>query len=195
MLQMSTTVQGASTTRLHASQRRGGGRTANSKASGITTVTRWFANSAFSKTQTRAAMIAHTPRITASSVRVRSARTPMTAVAISPSATATTMMPSRSTSSDVSLPSWNGLLYSGPLPVWYAIDWSYTRPSPHGSAVANHTTTAVPSASSMSRHLRAEYIHHAMGTSAEPTSGFTASAHPTSTPINSARDALGASRY
>src|SRR5262249_19580921 len=106
------------------------------------------------------------------------------------------MIPSRSGTSDVSLPSWNAFEYDGPLPVWYVIACAHTRPRPHGNAVANQVTIATPPATPRSpgrfrihdRSLAAPSVaplrphsHQTTGTSAGKTRGLTASAAPTST--------------
>ena len=59
---------------------------------------------------------------------------------------AATTSRSRLASVEESLRSWLTLAYRGPAPLLYATDCCQTRLSPHGSADANHTAIAAPTA-------------------------------------------------
>src|SRR5262249_39151194 len=73
----------------------------------------------------------------------------------------------------------------------YEIDWSQTRPSPHGSAAPSATTTAAPAAYATSRGRRRDRSRSATASAAGPASALTTMAAPSNAPATTARPLVG----
>src|SRR5690348_18177646 len=107
--------------------------------------------------------------------------------AVSPSATALTSTRSRSNNTRQTVVAFASGATGPPLSRWNSIDWSHTRASPHGTAVATQTKTAV---ATNALRLRPP-THIRTGTIAGNINGLVASAAPRSAPGNVARKSEG----